>query len=62
MSCSIFSNQLKSEKVRDQNTRINNCGKLLKKKAGNCCSQFLDTKYQESRAVLSRKQEKTTLT
>ena len=57
-----FLEPTENEKVRNENTRINKSGKLLKKKAGDCCSQFLDTKYQESRAVLSRKQEKTTLT
>ena len=39
-----FLEPTENAKVKNQNDRINNCGKLLKKKAGNCYSQFLDTK------------------
>ena len=33
-----------NSKVKNQNDRIYNCGKILKKTAGNCYSQFPDTK------------------
>ena len=39
-----FSRNNRKQKVKNQIDRIYNCGKILKKTAGNCYSQFPDTK------------------
>ena len=44
LSCSIFSRKRKISEIEDQNIRFTIAGKYLKKAAGNCYSQFPDTK------------------
>ena len=44
LSCSNFSRKLKISEIEDQNIRFTIEGKYLKKAAGNCYSQFPDTK------------------
>ena len=44
LSCSTFSRKLKISEIGDQNIQFTIAGKYLKKAAGNCYSQFPDTK------------------
>ena len=44
LACSTFSRKLKISEIEDQNNRFTIAGKYLKKAAGNCYSQFPDTK------------------
>ena len=44
LSCSTFSRKLKISEREDQNIRFKKRGKQLEKAAGNCYSQFPDTK------------------
>ena len=44
LSCSTFSRELKISEIQDQNNQFTIAGKYLKKAAGNCYSQFPDTK------------------
>ena len=44
LSCSTFSRKLKISEIEDKNSRLTIAGKYLKKAAGNCYSQFPDTK------------------
>ena len=44
LSCSTFSQKMKISEKQDQNNRFTITGKYLTKAAGNCYSQFPDTK------------------
>ena len=44
LSCSTFSRKLKISEIEDQKNQFKKRGKVLEKAAGNCYSQFPDTK------------------